>query len=221
MLPRARDPLPGAPSLLTRAESRQQLRLRRFWLASAASLLYLFALCMFHLLDKLDRTTLAQACTIVIALICAFFVAFRSGVNLRFSDPSLTVPQLLASVLTMVFVVYRAPDSRLAFTAFFFLALTFGMLRCSSAKLTMLGLVSLAAYALAIWLRYRGNANVEMLRLDSLQCLAIAVTFPWVVFIGGRVKRLQRDLIDTNSQLEDIQEQSRHDDLTGSTTAAP
>jgi diguanylate cyclase (GGDEF)-like protein len=48
-----------------------------------------------------------------------------------------------------------------------------------------------------------------------LQFVVIAITFPWFVFIGGRVKQLQRDLLDVNIKLEDIEEKARHDDLTG------
>jgi diguanylate cyclase len=205
----------GDSSMGSREEFKQRLRLRRFLLASIFSIVYLFMLVIFYSQDKVDRTTLIEACAIVASMITAFFLAFKFGLNLRFPDPSLTVPQLLSAVLTMVFVVYRAPDTRLAFTAFFFVALMFGMLRCSSTKLAILSLVSLAAFALAIWRRYSDNKDFEMLRLDMLQCLAIAITFPWVVYIGGSVKRLQRNLVDVNSQLEDIQEKSRYDDLTG------
>jgi diguanylate cyclase (GGDEF)-like protein len=91
----------------------------------------------------------------------------------------------------------------------------FGMLRCSATKLTVLSLVSLTVFALATWRRYSNSNDFEMLRLDMLQCLVIAITFPWVVYIGGRVKRLQRDLVDVSTKLEDIQERSRYDDLTG------
>ena len=122
---------------------------------------------------------------------------------------------MLAAVFTMLFVVYRAPDTRLAFAAFFFVALMFGMLRSSGTKLAVLGFVSLAAFALVIWRRYANNHDAEMLRLDMLQLVVIAMTFPWLVFIGGRVKRLQRDLVDVNIKLEDIEEKARHDDLTG------
>jgi diguanylate cyclase (GGDEF)-like protein len=79
----------------------------------------------------------------------------------------------------------------------------------------VLGLVSLAAFALVIWRRYGDNHDAEMLRLDVLQLVVIAITFPWFVFIGGRVKRLQRELLDVNIRLEDIEEKARHDDLTG------
>jgi diguanylate cyclase (GGDEF)-like protein len=209
-----RDLISDTPSP-TRDQFKQHLRLRRFLLASVFSVLYLLVLALFYTQDKIDRETLFEACAMVATVIVGFFIVFRLGLNLRFPDPSLTVFQLLAAVFTMLFVVYRAPESRLAFTAFFFVALMFGMLRCSGMKLAVLGLVSLAAFVLVIWRRYSGNHDAEILRLDMLQFVVIATTFPWFVFIGGRVKQLQRDLLDVNIKLGDIEEKARHDDLTG------
>lgn len=209
-----RDPIPDTPPA-TRDDLKQRLRLRRFMLASIFSALYLIVLAIFYTQGKVDRETLLQACAIVASVILGFFCIFRLGLNLRFPDPSLTVLQFLAAVFTMLFGVYRAPDTRIAFTAFFFVALMFGMLRCSGAKLAALGSVSLAAFALLIGHRYTGNHDADMLRLDALQLVVIAVTFPWFVFIGGRVKQLQRDLREVNIKLEDIEEKARRDDLTG------
>ncbi len=209
-----RDLIPETPSP-TREESKQRLRLRRFMQASVFSVLYLLVLAIFYTQDKVDRETLFEACAIVSTVICGLFIVFRLGLNRRFPDPSLTAFQLLAAVFTMLFVLYRAPDSRLAFTAFFFVGFMFGMLRCSGTKLAVLGVVSLAAFALVIGYRYRENHDAEMVRLDMLQFVVISITFPWFVFIGGRVKQLQRDLLEVNIKLEDIEEQARHDDLTG------
>src|ERR1700722_11641577 len=151
-----RDLISEMPSA-THAEFKQQLRLRRFLQASIFSVLYLLVLIIFYTQDKVDRETLFEACAIVSTVIFGFFIVFRLGLNRRFPDPSLTVFQLLAAVFTMLFVVYRAPDTRLAFTAFFFVALMFGMLRCSGTKLAVLGSVSSAAFALVVWRRYSGN----------------------------------------------------------------
>ena len=196
-------------------EFKQGLRLRRFLLASAFSLLYLAVLAVFYTQDKVDRDTLLEALAIVVAIILVFFGLFQLRLNLRFADPSLTVWQLMAAVCTMLYVVYHAPDTRLAFTAFFFVALMFGMLRHSDTKLAVLGSVSVASFALVTGLRYAHNHDAEMLRLDMLQLLVMATTFPWFVLIGGRVKRLQRDLTAASIKLGDIEEQARRDDLTG------
>jgi signal transduction histidine kinase len=185
-----RAPIAPHPSL-TRNEVNQRIRFRRFLLASTFSAVYLVVLAIFHTLGKVDRETLVQASAIVTAAILVFFALFRSGLNLRFRDPSLTELQFLAAVSTMLFVVYRAPDTRLVFAAFFFVALMFGMLRSSGTPLTVLGSESLVCFALMAGLRYVSNEDVEMLRLDLLQLLVMAVTFPWFVLIGRRVTRLR------------------------------
>ena len=164
---------------VTRDEIKQGLRLRRFLLASVFSVLYLVVLAVFYTQEKVDRETLLHACAVVAAFILVFFFGpFRLGLNLRFPDPSLTGWQLLASVFTMLYVIYRAPDSRIAFTAFFFVAMMFGMLRHSGMKLAALGSISLLSFAFVIGLRYSNNRDIEMLRLDMLQVVVMAVTFP-------------------------------------------
>ena len=185
-----RDPIAAYPSL-TRNEVNQRIRFRRFLLASTFSAVYLVVLAIFHTQGKVDRETLVQASAIATAAVLVFLVLFRSGLNLRFPDPSLTELQFLAAVSTMLFVVYRAPDTRLVFAAFFFVALMFGMLRSSGTPLAVLGSISLACFALMTGLRYAGNEDVEVLRLDLLQLVVMAVTFPWFVFIGRRVTHLR------------------------------
>ena len=194
---------------------KQRLRLRRFLFASAFSVLYLVVLSIFESQGKVDRATLMHACAIVAVLILGFCLVFRTGLNLRFPDPSLTGWQFLASVFTMLYVAYRALDTLLAFTAFFCFALMFGMLRHSGSKLAVLGSISMLAFALVIALRHANHHDPEILRLDLLQFVVMAVTLPWFLFIGGHVKRLQRGLTEVSIKLEDIEEKARRDDLTG------
>jgi diguanylate cyclase len=203
--------LPSAPP----DEFKQRLRMRRFLLASLFSALYLFVLAIFSTQNMVERKTLIEACVIVGGFILAFSLAFRSGFNLRFADPGLTGWQLLAAVFTMLFVLYRSPETRVAFIAFYFVALMFGMLRMSGRRLAALGAVSLMSFALVIWLRYANNHDVENLRLDALLGAVMAVTFPWFVYFGERVKRLQRGLTEASIELEDVEETTWRDDLTG------
>src|SRR5438876_7772159 len=155
--------------LPTRDEFKQSVRLRRFLLASVFSVLYLVVLAVFYTQDKIDRETLLHACAIVAAFILVFFGLFRLGLNLRFPDPSLTGWQLLASVFTMLYVVYRAPDTRIAFTAFFFVALMFGMLRHSGTKLAVLAFISYAVFCLKKKMRFPNERDAEILRVDTHQ----------------------------------------------------
>ena len=131
-------------SLVRRAERRQRIRIRRFAFASVFSMLFIAVLTVFYTQDKVDGATLIHAAVFVFAFIVAFFGLFRTGLNLRFPDPSLTGWQFLAAVVTMLYVVYRAPDTRLAFTAFFFVAADVrnASSRQREARRSRLGLVS-------------------------------------------------------------------------------
>jgi len=189
--------------------------MRRFAFASMFSILFAGVLTVFYAQDKIDGRTLADAALLIFAFIAAFFFIFRTGLNRRFSDPSLTGWQFLAAVVTMLYVLYYAPDTRLAFTPFFFVAVMFGMLRRDSGKIAFLGFVSIVLFALLTVLRYANNRDAEMLRLDVLQCLVMVVTLPWILFLGGHLQRLQQGLAEARVKLEDIEEKARRDELTG------
>ena len=206
--------VPAAPHT-AHSGRRQRIRMRRFAFASMFSILFVGVLTVFYAQDKIDGETLAHAAVFVFAFIVAFFFIFRTGINLRLSDPSLTGWQFLAAVVTMLYVVYYAPDTRLAFTAFFFVAVMFGMLRRGSGQIAMLGFVSIVLFALLTVLRYANNRDTEILRLDVLQCLVMVVTLPWILFLGGHLQRLQQGLADVRTKLEDIEEKARRDELTG------
>ena len=175
----------------SREETRQRLRLNRFLLASAFSVVYLLVLVLFNMRGKVDTGTLIDASAIVVVLIAVFFGIFRLGLNLRFADPSLTAFQLLAAVLTMLFVVYRAPETRLVFATFFLVALMFGMLRSGARRLTVLGLFSLTLFAIVTLVRYADNRDAETLQADMLQLCVTGLALPWFLFIGSRMKRLK------------------------------
>jgi diguanylate cyclase (GGDEF)-like protein len=195
--------------------ARQRLRLRRFLFASGFSVLYALVLAIFHAVGRIGATTLAEACALVGAFVLLFFVLFGSGLNLRFRDPSLTVWQLAAAVATMLYVVYYAPDTRVAFAAFFFVALMFGMLRLSGSSLALVGACSVGMFAAVVGYRYAHDRDDATLELDLLQCAVMGVTFPWLLFIGEHVKRLKRDAREASLKLDDVEETARRDELTG------
>ena len=179
----------GVPSP-TRDELNQQLRIRRFLAASAVSALYLAVLLVFHTQDKVDRATLMLAVAIVTGFVGVFFTVFNMGANLRLADPSMTGLQVTAAIATMLFVFYRAPETRLVFAAFFCVALMFGMLRSSGRQLTIAGALALAAFGAVSVARHAMHGDGETLRMDILQLVVTAVAFPWFLYIGDRVRRL-------------------------------
>ena len=202
-------------SQVTRSTRRQDLRKRRFAFAGVFSVVYVIVLAVFCTQDKADPDTLLHAGAFVAVFIAIFYWLFRTRFNVRFSDPSLTAAQFLAATFTMLYVGYRAPETRLVFAAFFYVALMFGMLRRNSRDVAVLGSVSIVIYLALAGARYVANGDQEVLRLDVLQCFTMAVTFPWVVFLGGHMQRIEKGLSDARVKLVDIEEKARRDELTG------
>ena len=202
-------------SFLPKDDPKQALRMRRSLLASGFSLVYLFVLYVYYSQGMVDRKTLIEASVLVISLIVFFYAAFRSGLNLRMRDPSLTAPQLLAAVFTMLYVLYQARATREALGVFLFVAFLFGMLRLSTRELLLLTAISLTGLAVVIALRVHSGEATEMLRSDLVHWFVLAVTMPWFIRIGGYIRRLREDLADASIKLEDIEDQARRDELTG------
>ena len=202
-------------SLLPKGDPRQALRIRRYLLASGFSLSYLCVLGVYYSQGIVAKRTLIEAGILVISLIALFYAVFRSGLNLRMRDPSLTAPQMLSAVFTMLYVLYHASGTREPFGLFLFVAFTFGMLRLSTRELSILAAISLGGVATVIALRIHGGQDDAALKEDLLHLMILAVTIPWFIRIGGHVRRLRANLADASTRLGDVEDQARRDELTG------
>ena len=73
-------------------DDRQALRARRFLMAAGTSLMVVVLLVVAYLFGGLDRTGLVHGTGLVVFWVAFFYVAFRTRLNLRLRDPSLTMP---------------------------------------------------------------------------------------------------------------------------------
>ena len=75
--------------------------MRRFLMAAGTSLIVIVLLAVSYDFGGLEWTGLVQGTALILFWNGVFYLAHRTGFNLRFSDPSLTVPQLASSIGTM------------------------------------------------------------------------------------------------------------------------
>jgi diguanylate cyclase (GGDEF)-like protein len=149
--------------------------------------------------------------------IVLFYGLFRSALNLRFRDPSLTTEMIAAAVLTLAFVMYHAAPVRNALSLFYLVALMFGVLRLGTARLLALAMVALVAHAAVLALS--GSLNGPGAAAGWTQLATLAIVLPWFAAMGGYVNRLRHRLSDSNRLLRDanlrIEQIAQHDELTG------
>ncbi len=181
-------------------DARQALRLRRYLIGAGTSFLVVVALFVCYWLGLLALNIAVGGAALIGFFVVLFYGLFRSGLNLRFGDPSLTAEMAAAGILTLAFVMYYAEPVRNALSLFYLVALMFGVLRLGTARLLALAAVAFVAHAsvLALSGSLRGPGATE----GWVQLATLAIALPWFATMGGYVNRLRRRLSDTNRQLK-------------------
>lgn len=201
--------------------SRQQLlRVRRILLASSASLGYLL-LCWLAFAGGFVQLTVAGMLLLTIAVLASaagFLALTWFNLNLRFRDPSLTLPQMSWAIGVIFVSVYFADSLRSLFLMMVLVVLMFGAFRLNLRGFLRIGLYTAVCYCLLmVALMHRGVAfdwHVEAIRAP-----AFFVLIGGVSMLGLEMSRLRDVLQERNRDLqvalERIQQLAITDELTG------
>ena len=199
-------------------DARQALRIRRYLIGSGTSLLVPVCLFLAHWLDVMPMRAALAGTTMILAMIVLFYLLFRSGVNLRSGDPSLTAEMIGSAILVMAWVMYEAPQAREALSLFYPVGLLFGVLRLTTPRLLGLAALALAAHATVVLFTFLRDPQMD-LKAAFIQFAVLLIVLPWFAAMGGYVNSLRHRLSDSNRQLKDafdrIEQIAVHDELTG------
>src|SRR5439155_12315727 len=152
------------------------------------------------------------------ALVVLFYVLFRTGLNLRFSDPSLTTEQLGASLLVVAYLMTHAGPARSSLVLFYPVAMLFGVLRLNGRRLMALAFLALAAHGIMLALLMAREPRLDRGALFA-EFAVLIVVLPWFAAMGGYVNRLRTRLSDSHRELKGafdrIEQLAIRDALTG------
>ncbi len=181
-------------------DPRQILRLRRFFAAAGTSLLAIGLFFACQVQGVISEAAFFEIAAVSLLAILVFYIVFRSGLNLKLPDPSLTEPQMLVATLVVLYAMYSANSGRGAFLTLLLMAFLFGVLRLKTRALLAYAFFMLAAYGAVIVLLWQFKSETLDLRLEFLQWLALAITLPWFSLMGGYISELRVQLRESNAQ---------------------
>ena len=179
------------------------------------SLLYALSLYIFYQQGFISGTMFVGVAAIVLSCVLLFYGAFRFGLNARFGDPSLMLPQLVTALLIMLAVSYLERATQIALVPFVLIAFSFGICRLSTASLILLCVGSLLAYLGIIVVRGSAGGYAAGFHTDLVQWFVLALTLPGMILVGKQIQNLRQLLKTTRHQLEHYEEKSVRDELTG------
>jgi hypothetical protein len=194
--------------------------MRRYMMGAATSLMVIALLWVAYWVGGLSWSGLIQGTLLILFWIVLFYVMLRSGINLRLRDPSLTLPQLAASLLSIVYIMYYADGGRGALLVVYLLPFLFGVFRLRTMQLLKLAAVAVIAFGvMLLCLRRFKPATVEMAD-EVLELMVIAVALPWFAVMGGYVTRLRGEMREANRELASAKEAAEAADQAKSTFLA-
>jgi len=199
-------------------DERQALRMRRYLMAAGTSVLVCLLLILFALLQLLPWRAALHGSLAVAVLLVLFYLVFRTGFNLRFSDPSLAIEQATAAIVTQAYIMYHAGPARPALIVLYLMTMLFGVLRLTGGRLMLLALIALAAHGTMLSLLLARDPGMDKRPLLT-EFLVLLVVLPWFAAMGGYVNRLRLRLSNSHRSLkaafDRIERLAVRDELTG------
>jgi diguanylate cyclase len=202
-------------------DPRQLHRMRRWLMATGASIMAVVLFFAAYLLDLLDREAFAIAALLTAGFIVLFYAVFRSGLNLRFRDASLTLPQILASFLVILYVLSQSKEAPGILALLFMVSFLFGVFRLRTRQLLTLTAFVAFSYALIIAVKWYPEAGADPVAVKRQMLNWIVLTAVLVFFsiMGGYISNLRKELAGSKARLEEALKRIEHmvsvDELTG------
>lgn len=171
--------------------------MRRFAMGAIGYVIGFFISGLCYLAGLMAPEPILYALPAVLALNGLMFAAFVSGLNLRFRDPSLTMPQLLLATAVMMYGASVSDATRPLFLLLYPVPFLFGAFRLSVRQHLWVGGFALACHALVIVQAVRSRPQEVRLGLEMLAWFTLAIVLTWLVVIGHQLRRAR-----TQAQLD-------------------
>lgn len=200
-------------------DPRQAHLIRRYLMAVGTSLLVLLLVVLYRRGD-LDPAGFAYAATAILFCFVFFYALIRSGLNMRLRDRSMTMAQMIASLLVLTVTMYfLSSETRPLFHMIFLMTFLFGVFRLDTGMLYVVGLIAVACYGVMIFLLAKFRPESCDVNLELLRWGVITAVLAWFATMAGYLSRLRKRLSDSNAKLESavqiIQDIAIRDELTG------
>jgi len=169
---------------------RQSLRLGRFAMGAISAAIFCVLELALYFHGLLDARAAAQTAGLAAAACLGFFLVFRSGLNQRAGDPSLTGPMMVVALAIVLYSMAISPAAFETFGVFIALIMLFGVFQFTGRELLLYALGSLIAYgALIEWSRRETGDLGGSHPMDVARWLVLAVALPIFAWVGGHINR--------------------------------
>jgi diguanylate cyclase (GGDEF)-like protein len=185
---------PASPQASEADLRRQRVRVQRHLMGVVTTVLTVAIVAGLAASGGLPATAAWRFGALAVAGAVAFAGLFLSGLNRRFPDPSLTVPQILWAGVSVMVLAHGAGPGHPLVLPFYLMALLFGAFRLRTRQLLAVGMVFAIGDGAAMLLAPGGAQGVAWAEGALLML--------WFAWMGGYVSQLRTRLQSANAELK-------------------
>jgi diguanylate cyclase (GGDEF)-like protein len=178
-------------------------------MAGSAGVMLLVA----HSSTTVDQTAVQWWAALSVGGLVVMTAFIRSGETARLRDPSLTIPQMVWTITSGAVAYVLAGDARGLVPSVLAMILFFGTFGLTVAEVIGIGVYALLAFASAIGVSSRFNANASGY-LDTAYALMVLIVLSGCIALNLRIQRIRAKLQQQREALAQALEVNR-DELTG------
>ena len=203
------------------SDPKQSLRMLRHLAAMMSMFVFTLVSIFFFYNDlySIDDQTFYAILVFFWVGVFIYTAVLRTGLNKKYHDPSLTIPQMLWGTTFILTIAYLLNDWRGLILMAFFGMLSFGFFKLSFREFLSIGLYAILGYALIILYLFMYEPERIEINLELMQLLAFTSTITVMMFTGSSIHRLRertkRHYVALQEALESNQRLAITDDLTG------
>jgi diguanylate cyclase (GGDEF)-like protein len=216
---------PAVPTLnkaiptYTGTDPRQTVRFQRFSMALLAYGIGIALMAVAFSVGLIAFRPLMVCIAAIVAANLVIYALFRSGKNVRFADPSMTLLQSMTGIALIMLVAYSFDRNRSLVLVWCLVVLLFGVFRFKPREFIQITLFMLAGYAGVINALMFNRPQFVDVYLEWYQWLWLALILPAFAMVGSRISELRARILRANEELTNalstIQDMATHDSLTG------
>jgi len=174
----------------------QALRLQRFYLAQLNYAITYVVIGAAWLVGQYNASAIMAASHVLLGfgLQAGLFWVFKSGLNLRFKDPSLTSAQIVIAMLLLTYLLAFSGEFRGSLIMVYPIILMFGVFQLSRRAFLSHAGLALILYGLLIFLGTYQQTSTEVLSVHLLEWFVLACFMGWLSFFCSYIRELRERL---------------------------
>ena len=190
--------------IIPKNDKAQALRIKRQLMANV---FFIISFVILWMSRKTELANFSELQIIVFFLVASafqvlFYGVIRNGINKKFKDPSLTIPQMSVTIIWVTYFLYYAPAIRGGILIFYLLIILFGAFQLNQRGFIIVSLIAVTGYSVVILLDVLYPPEGFNLTINIVQWVILVVSLGWLTFIGSNLNRIRNSLKAKKTELE-------------------